>query len=517
MSAIAEQGREQEQAPTAVDDVQEYAAIDLGSNSFHMVVARYHDNNLTIIDRVREMVRLGSGLDDKGNLTEEAADRALECLIRFGDRLRGMETENVRIVGTNTLRKARNARKFLFRAEDAVGFPIDIIAGVEEARLIYLGVSETLKEDRGQRLVVDIGGGSTELIIGDTQRPRYLESLYMGCVSATQQYFKKGKISASRMKKAILGASVELEPHVSKLMKTSWQDAIGTSGTARSIERVLRENEYSEGGITADGLESLVDRLIEIGHVDDLKMAGLGERRQPVFIGGVAVMTAIFRALGIKHMRISDGSLREGVLAELIGRSERHDTRADTVKDVIRRHQVDEAQAERVCQVAANLYKQSKKDWGLNKRDRQLLLWAAQLHEMGLMVAHNSHHKHGAYLLEHMDLAGFSRQEQTALSVLVRLHRRKLDTAVLEQCMSAHSEKLLRLVILLRLAVLLNRSRSEEQHPDIRIETEDHTLTLIFEDHWLSEHSLTQADLELEQDWLLGAGITLFIRDENSQ
>lgn len=506
-----------EQTPAVPsEDAREYAAIDLGSNSFHMVVARYQDNNLTIIDRVREMVRLGSGLDEKDNLSDDAADRALECLARFGERLRGMEAENVRIVGTNTLRKARNARQFLQRAEKIMGFPIDIIAGVEEARLIYLGVSETLQGDRGQRLVVDIGGGSTELIIGNARKAKYLQSLYMGCVSASRQYFKKGKISASRMKKAILAASVELEPHVSHLQAMSWQDAIGTSGTARSIERVLRENAFSEHGITAQGLEKLVERLIEIGHADDLKMVGLGERRQPVFAGGVAVMTAIFRSLGIEHMRISDGSLREGVLAELIGRSKQHDTRTDTLKDLVRRHQLDEAQAERVRALAVTLYKQVRKAWGLNKRDRQLLQWAAQLHEIGLLVAHSGHHKHGAYLLENMDLAGFSRQEQAAIAILVRLHRRKLDVSLLEQNIAARSATLLKLVVLLRLAVLFNRSRSEEPQPDMNIRIDDHTVILELPDAWLSQHSLTQADLELEKDWLVAADITLRIQAQDA-
>jgi len=490
----------------------EYAAVDLGSNSFHMVVSRLDDSAQTVIDRVREMVQLGSGLDDKNNLSEEASERALECLMRFGERLRGMDADNVRIVGTNTLRKARNANVFIKRAEAALGFPIDIISGVEEARMIYLGVSQTLQEDRGRRLVIDIGGGSTEMIVGDSSTPRHLESLYMGCVSTSKRFFADGKIGKSRMRKAIMAASVELEPHVAHFRRLEWVDVIGTSGTARSIERAIRESGWTEGGMTRASMEQLVDAIVAAKTVDELKLPGLGDRRRPVFAGGVAVMMAIFRALKIENMRISDGSLREGVLADLIGRHQSQDTRAETVNDMINRHHIDEAQAERVRDTANELFLQVREPWGLTARDRQLLKWAAQLHEIGLMIAHNQYHKHGAYLLKNMDLAGFSRQEQKILSVLVRLHRRKFQNNVLENCEEGQVETLSRLALLLRLAVVFNRGRKQQELPLIPITVDDTEVTLTLEADWIKEHALTQADLDDELGFLKKSMFTLNVQ-----
>jgi exopolyphosphatase/guanosine-5'-triphosphate,3'-diphosphate pyrophosphatase len=480
----------------------EYAAVDLGSNSFHMVVSRMDDSVQTVIDRVREMVQLGSGLDRYNRLSGEASERALDCLTRFGERLRGMDADNVRIVGTNTLRKARNAARFIKRAEEALGFPIEIISGIEEARLIYHGVAQTLQEDRGRRLVVDIGGGSTELIVGDSAQPLYMESLYMGCVSTSKRFFEDGKCGRSRMRKAVMAANIELEPHVAHFRRLEWVDVIGTSGTARAIERVIRESGWSEGGITRAGMEQLVEEIVEKKFVDELKLQGLGDRRRPVFAGGVAVMMAIFRSLSIDQMRISDGSLREGVLADLIGRRLSQDTRAETVNEMTKRHHIDESQAQRVCATANELFLQVRETWGLNARDRQLLLWAAQLHEIGLMIAHSQYHKHSAYLLENMDLAGFSRQEQKSLSVLVRLHRRKFRQDVLDACQEKEQQKLARLVLLLRLAVLFNRGRNQEELPLIPIKVNGAKVIITLDRDWIEEHALTQADLEEERLFL---------------
>ncbi len=508
-----EAGHNHQAAGESPPNTDEYAAIDLGSNSFHMVVARYGANTLTTVDRVREMVRLGSGLDNKNRLADKVAERALDCLKRFGERLRGIKGENVRIVGTNALRKARNSAQFIEQAEIVLGFPIDIISGIEEARLIYLGVSETLKENLGLRLVIDIGGGSTELIIGDVTTPMHLASLDMGCVSSSEKFFTGGKITASRMRQAILAASIELEPHVAKFKQLEWIDVIGTSGTVRAIERVVRESGFSEGGITPTALERLLMEIVDAGHVDHLNPAGLGEHRRPVFAGGAAVMTAIFRSLGIRHMRISDGSLREGVLADLIGRSKEHDTRSETVRDLMKRHHIDQNQAKRVRDLATYLFRQVKDDWDLKRRHKLVMQWAAQLHEIGLMIAHSQHHRHGAYILEHMDLAGFSRQEQEVLSILVRLHRRKLSIQTLERFKPEKMTLMKRLIILLRLAVLFNRRRSEEQPPEIRMSVDEDEIQLMLNAQWLKQHPLTQADLEQEQLWLEGSGVRLQIPD----
>jgi exopolyphosphatase/guanosine-5'-triphosphate,3'-diphosphate pyrophosphatase len=492
-------------------DLEQFAAIDLGSNSFHLVVAREEEHALTVIDRERDMVRLAAGLDSKGLLTPEASERALECLARFGQRLRGLEPENVRIVGTNALRKATNSREFIARAEQALGFSIEIISGVEEARLVYLGAAQTLQGDRGRRLVVDIGGGSTEIIVGDKSDPVYLKSLYMGCVSSSERFFPGGEYDQFRMRSAILSAQLELESSTLVLQSLGAEDFIGTSGTARAINNVLRENGWSETGITREGLDTLVKKIIKTGKLDKLKISGLSEERRPVFAGGVAVMTAIFNALEIEFMRISDGSLREGVLHDLIGRVLYEDRRAITVLELMKRHHIDLDQGQRVRETTLALFKQIKRE-GLLKRERRLLGWAAQLHEIGLMIAHNQHHQHGGYVLANMDLPGFSRQEQGALSIMVRLQRRKYLPELIEDSVYVRSDALGLMTRLLRLAVLLNRGRMPTAMPPILLELEAPEIMILeISKNWLEDHPLTSADLDQEVDTLAAASHELRI------
>lgn len=492
-------------------DLEQFAAIDLGSNSFHLVVAREEEHALTVIDRERDMVRLAAGLDGKGLLTPEASERALECLARFGQRLRGLEPENVRIVGTNALRKATNSREFIARAEQALGFSIEIISGVEEARLVYLGAAQTLQGDRGRRLVVDIGGGSTEIIVGDKSDPVYLKSLYMGCVSSSERFFPDGEYDQFRMRSAILNAQLELESSALVLQSLGAEDFIGTSGTARAINNVLRENGWSETGITREGLDKLVKKIIKAGKLEKLKINGLSEERRPVFAGGVAVMTAIFNTLEIEFMRISDGSLREGVLHDLIGRVLYEDRRAITVLELMKRHHIDLDQGQRVRETTLALFKQIKRE-GLLKRERRLLGWAAQLHEIGLMIAHNQHHQHGGYVLANMDLPGFSRQEQGALSIMVRLQRRKYLPELIEDSAYVRSDALGLMTRLLRLAVLLNRGRMPTAMPPILLKLEAPEIMILeISENWLEDHPLTAADLDQEVDTLAAAGHELQI------
>ena len=480
------------------DKVEQFAAIDLGSNSFHLVVARAEEHALTVIDREREMVRLAAGLDEKNEIIPAASERALDCLARFGERLRGLDAENVRVVGTNALRKARNSRQFIVSAEKALGFSIEIISGVEEARLVYLGAAQTLQGDRGRRLVVDIGGGSTEIIVGDKSDPLFLESLYIGCVSSSERFFPNGEYNEQRMRRAIFSAQLELEPNIAALRSLAAEDFIGTSGTARAIDNVLRENGWSETGITPGGLDKLVKKIIKAGSVDKLKISGLSEQRRPVFAGGVAVMAAIFRALDLDFMRVSDGSLREGVLHDLIGRVLHEDRRAITVLDLMKRHHIDLEQGRRVRNTALMLFDQVKRQ-GLLKRERRLMGWAAQLHEIGLMIAHNQYHQHGGYVLQNMDLPGFSRQEQGALSIMVRLHRRKYMPELIEDNIYVRSDALDLMTRLLRLAVLLNRGRLPMGLPPIQLRLTDALdMSLEIPQPWLENHPLTEADLEQE-------------------
>lgn len=480
-----------------------YAAIDLGSNSFHMIVANLIDGQLQVIDRMKEMVRLAAGLNDKQELSKESMQQALECLQRFGQRIRQVPHLNVRAVGTNTLRQARNGAEFLTKAHAALGHPIEIIAGREEARLIYSGVAHSLYDEVHKRLVIDIGGGSTELIIGRGFETFYTESLYMGCVNVGQRFFDDGKIKAKRMRKAILFAMQELESLETAYKKMGWDYALGSSGTIISIGEVVREQGWCDSGITASALARLMDSLIAIGDSTAINFAGLSERRKPVFASGVAILVGVFEALKLDKMDISEGALREGLLYDLIGRVHDEDIRDNTILAVAQRYSVDMEQAERVLKAAENFFIQVKDDWELDKKtDLKLLLWGALIHEIGLSVAHNQYHRHGAYLTANSDLAGFSRQEQMKLALLVRCHRRKFPLEEFETIPASMRIALIRLCVLLRLAVVLHRSRSNDSLPDIKINVENNEVNLHFPPGWLDQHPLTLVDLMTELGFL---------------
>ena len=378
------------------------AAVDLGSNSFHMKVARVVGGELQVVDRMRETVRLAAGLDAANRITGEAAERALHCLGRFGQRLRDLPSGNVRVVGTNTFRRARGSGAFFAEAESALGHPVEILDGREEARLIYLGVSQGIAADERQRLVVDIGGGSTELIIGRRFTPLHTESLYMGCVSLSLTHFAGGRIRRTSVRAAELEAARELDPIRARYRKAGWDAAFGASGTVRAIDRAIRELGWSSGGITREALRRLRDALAGAGHVEALGSLGVETARAAVFPGGVAILCAVFDTLGIRRMSAAEGALREGVLHDLIGRFRHHDVRDATIGNLSRRFRIDTGQAARVERSALCLYRQVARAWRLRKpRYRDWLSWAARLHEVGLDVAHNQYHKHGAYLLEH--------------------------------------------------------------------------------------------------------------------
>jgi len=485
------------EAPDAV------AAVDLGSNSFHLKVARLSNGELNVVDRMRDMVRLAGGLDAQGRLTPEVAARALECLQRFGQRLRHIPAGSVRIVGTNTLRKARNAADFIVAAEQALGHPIEVIAGVEEARLIYLGVAHSVPDDGNNRLVMDIGGGSTELIIGKGFDSIDMESLHMGCVSLSQAHFADGAITRKRLRRAELVARVELEPHEARYRELGWTTAFGASGTIRAVERVVRESGWSEDGITLPALKRLVDALVKAEHVELLDLPGLGADRAPVFPGGVMILLATFEALGIERMGVSDGALREGLLYDLVGRIRHKDVRGRTVEGLVKRYVVDQEHAARIQTSALACLAQVAENWFPdNGMAEPLLRWAALLHEVGLGIAHSQYHKHGAYVLEHADLPGFSHQEQQLLAVLVRSHRGKFPVSVFKALPQRWTKKMQRLAILLRLAVVLHRSRSPVPLPELALQADKRALTLGFPADWLDAHPLTRADLDREANYL---------------
>ncbi|MDH3355345.1 MAG: exopolyphosphatase [Chromatiales bacterium] len=485
------------------------AAIDLGSNSFHLIVARVSDEHFQIIDNMREMVRLAAGLDENNRLDKESRKRALDCLGRFGQRLQDIPEEGVRIVGTNTLRKAQNSKAFLLEAEKILGHSIEIIAGVEEARMIYLGVSHSLPNSGQKNLVVDIGGGSTEIIIGESFEPQRMESLYMGCVSFSKRYFADDEITPQRVESARMAAHLELHPYAVKYRRGRWQLAVGASGTIKTVRDIVQANGWSEAGISYQGLIKLVKSLVDAGSIGNIELAGLKSERKAVIVGGAVVLLAIFEALDIELMQVSDWALREGVIYDMLGRDEQENIRERTISSLSQRYHIDLEQAERVTESAKQIFKQVKGDWGLSKsRSRVLLEWGAHLHEIGLDIAHSQYHKHGGYLLEHSDLPGLSRQDQQQLAFLVLAHRRKIPVQLLKQFQKPQRVELSRLMVILRLAVLIHRSHHQSDcNLDITVDGDD--MVLKFAKKWLSEHPLTQADLEQEGKYLSSAGFTL--------
>jgi exopolyphosphatase / guanosine-5'-triphosphate,3'-diphosphate pyrophosphatase len=487
------------------------AAVDLGSNSFHLIVAELQGTEIRVIDRLREMLRFGSGLDSQGRITALAARRALACLRRFGQRLQTLKAGQVRAVGTNTLRKARNAKEFLKRAEAALGHPIEIISGVEEARLIYQGVASGLPADDERRLVVDIGGGSTELIIGRGSQPRVMESLFMGCVSMTDMYFPKPVVTRRAFRDALLHARQQLEPVQAELRRQGWQRAVGSSGSVHAIENVCRALGWQREGISLECLHRLVEHLIREHRLDRSSVPGLTEERMPIFAGGLAVLTAVFEALDLQRMEVSSRALREGVVQDMAGRLKGHDTRVDSVEHLAMRYAVDIRQVKRVEATAMQIFNSVAKPWRLDNDCRRLLSWAAWLHECGLAVAHSGYHKHGAYIVANTEMAGFSRQEQNLLAALVRLHRRKFALGVLEELETRWQAKLRRLAVILRLAVLLHRGRDDRNVPKLKARARGSFLQVKISSGWMDKFPLTHADLTEEKQLLRGSGLRLSV------
>ena len=486
------------------------AAVDLGSNSFHMVVARYSHGQLVIIDRLREMVRLAAGVAENGRIDKEVAARALACLERFGQRLRDMHADSVRVVGTNALRLAHRKQAFLERAREALGHPIEIIGGMEEARLIYSGVAHTLPDEPGRRLVVDIGGGSTELIIGEGLTPLELESLQMGCVSSSERFFRDGKLSAKRFERARLAARLELEPVQAAFRRRGWDTCAGSSGTVRAIGDAIRALDPQALNITPAGIARVIEYCVDVGHVRELNLEPITEDRRPVFPGGLAILAEIYSALDIKEMRIAEGAMREGLLYDMLGRFKREDARERTVRAMQQRYHVDEAQAERVEATVRNFLEQTRAAWKLEEPlAKWALKWAARLHEIGLDVSHSGYHRHGAYLLENGDMPGFPREEQRLLARLVGAHRRKLTLEGLEELLPPWDRSALYLIVLLRLAVLLHRGRSSTALPQIDLVAMPRSLEARFPPRWLDDHPLTLADLLQEVDYLRAVGFRL--------
>ncbi|MDB6063049.1 MAG: hypothetical protein JWM78_3152 [Verrucomicrobiaceae bacterium] len=486
-----------------------YAALDLGSNSFHVLLARFDGRRLVVMDRYKETVRMAAGLQDDGNLSAEVIARALKALEKIAERIRPLPKSYVRVVGTNTLRAANNRDVFLTQAEKILGVPINIISGLEEARLIYLGVAKDFTPEDKTRLVVDIGGGSTELVLG-RNKPLKLESLYMGCVSFSREFFPDGRLTRRAYDKAVLAARSEVQGLVSEFGASNWDEAVGSSGTIRSIERVLDGMGLNQNHvITPSGLAKLAEAVIAAKHVDSLELPGLDVDRSPVFASGLAVLQGVFAELKITAMHVSVYAIREGIIYDLAGRLHQRDKRVETIERMMEQYHVDRAQARRVSRLAGTLLKQVEKQIATEFGQAQRLLhWAVDLHEIGLSIAHSGYHKHGAYILASSDMPGFSRQEQQLLGFLVLNHRRKLKP----QPAAYGFVPDWRLVVVLRLACLFLRRRDTTLVPSgIEINFSGARCRVKLPVKWLDTRPLTREDLLQEKQLLAAVGTELVL------
>lgn len=490
------------------------AAADLGSNSFHLVVARFEQGEPRVIDRMRESVRLAAGVNEDGSLDPQYMKRAMDCLARFGQRIADIPSRRTRAIATNAVRQMADPEHFLGQAEKALGQPVDVVSGREEGRLIFLGVSHGLPRSRQKRLVVDVGGGSTEFIIGHGLEPIQTESVQVGCVASTLRFFPDGVLTRKRWKKAQDEIGVQLQQFAADYRHTGWAQAFGSSGTAKAIGFIVQAMELSEDCIRAEHLATLRDAILRHKRIDAIDLPGLSADRAPIIAGGVAIFEAAFRALNIRRMDVCEIAMREGVLWDLLGRAGDHDPRIASIQALAARHAVDTAQARRVEATALALFDKVEAAWDLGSGDREWLSWASRAHEIGLAIAHSQHHVHAGYMLRNSDLAGFSRQEQEFLAAIVQGHRRKPDPKLYATLPTRYRTTAGRLTALLRLAVLLRRARRQQKLPKMQLKARGDNLRLTLPATWLDSHPLTDTDLAREPASMRELGIKLSLRAE---
>ncbi|MDE2567193.1 MAG: exopolyphosphatase [Burkholderiales bacterium] len=470
------------------------AAVDIGSNSFRLEIGHLPQGRYRRIDYLKDTVRLGAGLDANGMLSEEAAQRGLACLRRFAARLAGVAPPQVRAVATQTLREARNRNAFLLRAQEALGFPIEVISGREEARLIYAGVAHLQPSD-ATRLVVDIGGRSTELILGQGRQPLRAESFGVGCVSLSLRYFEGGEITEAGFRAAQVAAGAELEEGLQPFAPERWEHALGASGTAGAVSQLLQAAGVSDGRITPAGLRWCIERCIAAGHIDRIEIPGLKPDRRAVLPGGLAILYTLAAQFRVESLWPAKGALRQGVIVDLherlqalsaaAGRGSATDMRDATVAELQQRFAVDRAQAARVTAVALALFDAVLPDAG--SETRRELGWACALHELGLMVSHHDHHRHSAYLLAHVDAPGFSQSQQRRVGELVLGQRgglRKLEPQLASETFAWQ-------VLCLRLAAIGCHARADADPQALTLQPRGRDAVLACSAAWAESHPRT--------------------------
>lgn len=474
------------------------AAVDLGSNSFRLLIGRVETSPLgpqiRPIDSLKESVRLAAGLQADGSLDAASQTRGAEALLRFGERLRSFSPSRVRAVGTNTLRIAKNAPDFLATAQAALGFPLEVISGSEEARLIYIGAAHAMANDGQRRLVIDIGGGSTECIIGCDYEIEQLESVVVGCVSMSRQFFPDGEVDRKTFDRAVMNARESFASIAKSYRARGWQYAVGSSGTAKALTQAVQA-QFQHDELTRHGLDELAQALIRVGHVDRLKMDSIKPERRPVLAGGLAVMLAVFEELQIESMSYCNGALRQGVLYDLLGRTGGQDMRRVTVSQMMERYGIDRKHAGLVADTALALYLQPARipDEEL-EANTQMLRWAAKLSEIGMSIAHQDFHKHSAYIVQHADMPGFALAEQSRLSLLVLGHTGGLRK--LRSLIAGDDEWLM--VLALRLATILHRRRDYESLVPPALFFKRRRVRLEVARDWALQHPLSDASLAHE-------------------
>ncbi len=495
-------------------DPSQFAALDLGSNSFHLLVAKETEHGFSTLDRVKDMVRLAEGLNEEGELSSAACERALQSLAKFQQRLRSVPALHTRVVGTSALRRTLGPKSFFEQAERTLDHKIEIISGREEARLIYLGARHTLAPTDTQRLIIDVGGGSSELILGNQSEPLLLESLDIGCVDIMQRCFADNKISEKNLKAAQLAVGLEIEPYLAQYARLGWDQAVGTSGTLSAIDQVLNFGDTPSGNIQRQALHDLVMSLKQNQVANKIQLAGLSARRSPVFLGGCVIVLNLMTLMEIDSIEVTDGALREGILIDLLGRHHHHDVRNLSVKSIGKRFQVDELHAEAVTTCAFKLFDACAHSWNIDTEEsKKLLCWACQTHELGLAISHSQHHHHGANILAVADLPGFSKNDQHLLATLVRQHRRTIKSEFCSSIQDPLVAPILPLIALLRISVQLNRSRSFRDLLLFRVKAKTGKISIQFKRGWLQDHPLTHEDLKQEREELKKIGIEFTISE----